>query len=222
MARETSERGDRRAHGPWLLGSVVTLAVLLTVILGWRLHGRARDTACLANLRELGIAVELYAADHGDLLPPARYGAGERVARWPDLVRPYADSLGVGWRCPRDGRAGSAEALSYGLNARLAGARAGAQAGARPLPLHASDDVADVALLADTDGPRSYLIWGSWASADEGRAYGSWLAPRHKRAVPSGPQALAAPPRSWGVNVCYVDGHAQWVWSEKLETAATW
>jgi len=218
MGTTPSGAGAGRSHGPWLLGSMLTAVVVGIAVMGWRLHDRARDTTCLANVRQMGIAIRMYAEDNAGLIAPAAYGAGVAMVRWPDLVDPYARSVGAGWHCPRDRRRPGVRAISYGLNARLAGA---AEA-ARPAALHAETEEADVVLLADTDGPESYLAWGSWTSKEEGARQGSWLAPRHKRAIPSGPGAFAAPPRSWGVNLCFVDGHVQWVWDQALSDTARW
>ena len=70
---------------------------------------RARRTQCLSNVRQLQLAVQMYADDFDGYLPPRAYQAG---AVWPDRLESYFGSRGI-LRCPTD--RGKAE-TSYLLN----------------------------------------------------------------------------------------------------------
>jgi prepilin-type N-terminal cleavage/methylation domain-containing protein len=78
-----------------VIAIVAILAALLLPTLG-RTRASAKRTACSNNLRQLGLAVSLYAADHDGILPPRA-----KDLRWPAQLRPgYQDLRGL--RCPSD------------------------------------------------------------------------------------------------------------------------
>ena len=73
-------------------------------------RAKARQTTCLSNLKQIGLALELYAADSDELLPLANeypappppndgYHQGPPGIR--DVLRPYARNPGV-FHCPSD------------------------------------------------------------------------------------------------------------------------
>lgn len=63
------------------------LAAILIPVVG-RVREHARRAACSSNLHQIGLAIHLYANDHDDRLPTARYGT------WPwDMDREIMDML---------------------------------------------------------------------------------------------------------------------------------
>jgi prepilin-type processing-associated H-X9-DG protein len=70
---------------------------------------RAQAINCMNNVKQLNLALIMYASDHGDRLPPAD--------QWCDLIRPYTGGSTAMFHCPAQppGR------CSYALNASLAG-----------------------------------------------------------------------------------------------------
>jgi prepilin-type processing-associated H-X9-DG protein len=52
-----------------VMAIVAVLTAMLLPVLG-RARSKAEAVVCLSNLRQWGLATQLYAADHGDLLPP--------------------------------------------------------------------------------------------------------------------------------------------------------
>ena len=101
------------------------LAGLLLPALG-KVKGKSRDTYCLNNLRQLGLAVASYAQDYSSRLPAAAENPAipptPPLPRIRDLLSPYvADNAGV-FKCPNDkpnwfGKVGS----SYEWNALVNG-----------------------------------------------------------------------------------------------------
>jgi prepilin-type N-terminal cleavage/methylation domain-containing protein len=101
-----------------VLGVAAVLAAILFPVLSL-LRSRARQSACLSNLRQLHIAFAMYAADHDGDLPPynnvslvAQETPGGRVWHYPprgDLLASslllYTHSRAV-WFCPEDTFAG--------------------------------------------------------------------------------------------------------------------
>lgn len=99
---------------------VLSIIALLTAILLPVLHtarGKARETVCLSNVRQIGIAIALYAHDYDEYYPYAADGADkyagilkgddafkETLANMPflqDALTPYVKNREI-WRCPSD------------------------------------------------------------------------------------------------------------------------
>jgi prepilin-type processing-associated H-X9-DG protein/prepilin-type N-terminal cleavage/methylation domain-containing protein len=135
-----------RRHAFTLIELLVVVAILVVLIgmlmpaIGF-VKAQARSVQCLANLRQIGMAMQGYAADnHGAVAPskvytsstplsPAAYPNG---VHWHDLIQPYADRenangaaenfrKGVLWGCPlwegrSDGFAINTGWTGYGKN----------------------------------------------------------------------------------------------------------
>lgn len=65
-----------------VIAIIAILAALLLPVLG-RAKENGRRTACVSNLKQLGLALALYAADNQDVLPLPQQVA----ARWPEQLR---------------------------------------------------------------------------------------------------------------------------------------
>jgi len=99
-----------------LLVVIAIIAILAAILFPVFAQARekARQTSCLNNCKQLGIALMMYAGDYDDTLPPAKIGAsppfrhncataGEGYplypAFWQDVVAPYTRNRGI-LRCP--------------------------------------------------------------------------------------------------------------------------
>lgn len=81
-----------------VIAIIAILAAILIPTVG-RVRASARASACISNLRQVSQAMHLYAADHGDYLPPVMVPQGW----WVNFVAPY-----IGVRSNN-----TTEALSY-------------------------------------------------------------------------------------------------------------
>jgi len=97
MSESANKRSDR---GRTLLRLCVAVGILIGIIvLFWPnvdgVHPHARRVACVMNLRTLGVALSLYAEEHGGVYPPAD--------KWCDLLTAnYAQERS--FRCPSGGK----------------------------------------------------------------------------------------------------------------------
>jgi len=112
---------DRRQAGLTLLELMLVVAIIcllagLALTVGVRSRERAEMTACAFNLRQLGMALSLYAYDHDGYLPQVSYGAGDPQAKWLAATLPYYGGAREIEQCPAwDARAYGR--LSYVINA---------------------------------------------------------------------------------------------------------
>lgn len=89
-----------------LLCVVVVVAIVAGILFPVLFHARekARQTRCLANLRQIGTALRLYADDHDGVSTAGIYQerrGAPHLAFWYDAIQPYARSREILW-CPSD------------------------------------------------------------------------------------------------------------------------
>ena len=204
----------RPRHGFTLVELLVVMAVI--VILATMLYpgvakarSKANQTVCLSNVRQLSMAILMYAQDYGGRLLPAAQsrldqGAGPETLIWPAYLAPYAQSTEI-FICPEaKGESFYADTwaergrLSIGLNRDLEERTTNT-----PYPLGAIDEPATTILLADstpgdTNSPEKAR--GFQVQADRPPNTKSGIGERH----------------NGGTNVGFLDGHARWYPSSRI------
>ena len=123
----------RRQRGFTLIELLVVIAIILILAailfpVFAKVRAKALQTTCLNNLRQLGVACEMYQSAWGDVLVP--YGAPFAYgSHWPNLIDPYlmqidktsthTDKIGKIYRCPaakEEEEIAFAYKRSYGMN----------------------------------------------------------------------------------------------------------
>lgn len=78
---------------------------------------KARQTACVSNMKQLGLALMQYAEDYDELFPGGN-STSQGSTGWAGQIYSYVKSVGV-YRCPDDANVGSGNWTSYAINQNL-------------------------------------------------------------------------------------------------------
>jgi prepilin-type N-terminal cleavage/methylation domain-containing protein len=145
-----------------LLVVVAIIAVLAAILFPVFAQARekARQTACASNMRQMGLAVLIYAQDYDERLPLAASATATGFLNWHHFVDPYVKNMQI-WVCPsanlpiRDIYGGLV--CHYGfnsvyLNEGVDPANVYTLNNAPGVALAAASEAAQTVLLADTRG----------------------------------------------------------------------
>lgn len=103
---------------------VITIIAILAAIL-FPVYAQAREKArtasCTSNLKQIGLALKMYAQDYDNTNPlmfSGAWGHPETYCRWQEAIQPYAKNTGI-YRCPSgplELDPYSSLPMSYGMN----------------------------------------------------------------------------------------------------------
>ncbi len=147
---KTSITCSRRGFTLIELLVVIAIIAILSAILFpvfQKVRENARRTACLSNLKQLGLAIVQYNQDFDEKEPngASPYGQG---SGWTNEVYPYVKSIAV-FQCPDDSSHGT-RASSYGMNSNFTIGNANPGAAGAQASAHA---------LADFTAPASTVMF---------------------------------------------------------------
>ncbi|MFO7946783.1 MAG: DUF1559 domain-containing protein [Armatimonadota bacterium] len=184
-----------------VIAIIAILAAILFPVFA-RAREKARQSACLNNCKQMGLAFNMYLQDYDETLPFAciRYesaavrpwhGGSSTVHWWPDELFPYVKNHQI-FYCPSNGE----DAIGYGYNVRLG------YYGNHPTR---SGPIYDGVKLADIEYPSQTVC----------------IADRHEGDYPSSSwyrlwNSSMNNPDRWttihngGLNIVFCDGHAKW------------
>ncbi len=200
-----------RARGFTLIELLVVIAIvaILAAILFpvfARAREKARQTSCLANVKELGLAVLMYAQDYDERLPRRDTG-GLRWDRY--ILQPYIKNMGI-IECP------STAVQSYGYNRGLnSDLMAAYQAPSETVVL------CDVKRSYSAAGALAWRGALGWPSLFPATYPGTPLEihqdpPTSDASITSRPAGRPRPIHNEGCNVGWLDGHSKWMKTDKF------
>jgi prepilin-type N-terminal cleavage/methylation domain-containing protein/prepilin-type processing-associated H-X9-DG protein len=110
-ATPVSVRGRRPAAFTLieLLVVIAIIAILAAILFPVfaQARAKARQVACLSNMKQIGTAVMMYSQDYDELIVPSQNGGGTTLVSWPTLIFPYIKNRDV-FVCPAGNEAPSA------------------------------------------------------------------------------------------------------------------
>lgn len=190
-----------------VIAIIAILAAILFPVFG-RAREKARQTACLSNVKQMALAGMMYAQDYDEEVLPlmhAGYGGGTR-AHWPALVMPYVKNEEI-FRCasqsvpPRPLRplAGATDwPQHYGMNRAMF------------LPQRPDGQPFVGLKLAEIKYPADTVLFmdsAAWRNGQYWEWYQGWLMHTSSWWVNS---AFGDNRHNKGANIAFLDGHAKW------------
>jgi len=193
-----------------LLVVIAIIAILASILFPVfsRARAKGRQTACLSNLKQFGLAVDMYAQDYDEMLPPhndneAPYPAYDwRYDTFICRLLPYVKNEQL-YRCPDDRGCypfGTANERwwSYDFNR---GCEYGPQ---QPGWLSVFEDPSDTIILFDGGEPDEGVELTDNNSLDKPESWDQDARAAHTR-------------HNHGLNLLFVDGHAKWRQAESIK-----
>ncbi len=209
-----------------VIAIIALLAAILFPVFA-KAREKARQTTCLSNMKQLGVAVTMYTQDYDE----TQMGYVNSSSNyWPQELSPYVKARAV-WLCPdfSQGLGTSLNSSTYGVNSHVVNSINGTPA---PLTLSAYTRPSGVMLMADSE-------WANTGSPSRNAGCSSFQAGFIKLYCPID-QVPATTPASCaaylaktdgvdfrhsdGANVLFVDTHAHWQPKSNImlvETAAS-
>ncbi|MFO7947690.1 MAG: prepilin-type N-terminal cleavage/methylation domain-containing protein [Armatimonadota bacterium] len=188
-----------------VIAIIAILAAILFPVFA-RAREKARQSACLSNLKQMGLACLMYVQDYDEMSPAARMYGG---LNWYQFLQPYMKNTGI-LVCPSMKQYGGGKTLGYSFNTGM-----GYWIGHpdRSGPAYEGVPIAGVLVPAETPWVCDACMWYSHLPDLDVCSY----------ALPS--YSSDARAECWplvhngGRNLVLVDGHAKWMRWEAFRDA---
>jgi prepilin-type N-terminal cleavage/methylation domain-containing protein/prepilin-type processing-associated H-X9-DG protein len=193
-----------------VIAIIAILAAILFPVFA-KAREKARQSSCLSNCKQLGLAFMQYCQDYDEMIPlVAHYGTaspygGYSYICYPGLLNPYVKNTQV-WRCPSRGGAGTAEMYimgpypHYGYGCSLYRAT-------RPHEWTSGFCNTTWSSLGSMQTPATHVVF---AEASNNGVTDTTYGGLRSRPGALGDNHYNAFPHNEGRNIVFADGHAKW------------
>jgi prepilin-type N-terminal cleavage/methylation domain-containing protein/prepilin-type processing-associated H-X9-DG protein len=218
-----------------LLVVIAIIAILAAILFPVFAQARekARQTACLSNMKQIGTGMMMYAQDYDETFPPGRYYFGSDAWTWDHYIGPYVQKSGAVVYgqgnnaylvCPSDGTARLTTTSGKRSYAIPMSAITEADFAWKAETYIGSFYITEGRTLAQFPAPAGTILVAEAPLNNNriGNNTGFRVASPNAQLPPAGanpPVAGAKPSHSEGWNYAFADGHAKWFRPE--QTAAT-
>jgi prepilin-type N-terminal cleavage/methylation domain-containing protein/prepilin-type processing-associated H-X9-DG protein len=185
-----------------VIAIIAILAAILFPVFA-RAREKARQSSCLNNMKQLGLALRMYVDDYDETMIPYCTSPPGMSETWPKLILPYVKNYAV-YDCPSVLTAGrfdgvSSYSVSYGGNVF-----------AMTYPLNVW-----LYRMSDFTRPAETCMLGDSCRAHPTDPYvmdyaNHYLVQLHPLATHSSNRGKWACRHNMGANCAYADGHAKW------------
>ena len=190
-----------------VIAIIAILAAILFPVFA-RAREKARQTSCLSNSKQLGLAFLQYCQDYDDAVPlVAHYGGTNPYSgsyqTYQTLLMPYIKNVQI-WHCPSRGGAGATDAYIMGAYPHYGYVCAFFRA-TRPNEWGSGFCDTTYANLAKVEKPAEMPVFGEASAlgvSDD--TYGG------QRIAPGNKDYYNTFPHNGGRNLILCDGHAKW------------
>jgi len=180
-----------------VIAIIAILAAILFPVFA-RAREKARQTSCLSNVKQLGIAFICYTQDYDERLPLAPDAGIYSYLWWDHSLTPYIKNTQI-YVCPSD----TSRTCGYGYNYRHLRSTAGTGVGIS---------------IAEIDRPAErYLIMDGYSHC----VYCPFCWPDPAAEGPYGNNWYIAKRHNEGSNVNFGDGHAKWLSNQTIVSWTT-
>lgn len=214
-----------------LLVVIAIIAILAAILFPVFAQARekARATTCLSNLKQIGLAMTMYAQDYDEVFPPGRYWFGADAWTWDHYIGPYAQKSGAQLygqgknaylECPSDGTPRTTTGSGKRSYAIPMSAVANADLAWKGETYTGSYYITEGRSMAQFPAPASTILVAEAPLNNNriGHNTGFRVAAPFMQLPPAGanpPAAGAKPSHSEGWNYAFADGHAKWYRPER-------
>ncbi len=193
-----------------VIAIIAILAAILFPVFA-RARERARQTACLSNVRQLNLAVQMYAQDYDEKLPPVMYltdgaveypdGSTDAWGLWPAIIFPYVNNIDI-FNCPSSAWRWGGERTTrgnYGANRNISGGHwgdPGTPPSIEPMSLGQLTEPSSTILITETHSTGNHQSFYTQRSIGmDGDQIRNIIPARHNE----------------GANIGLADGSTRWV-----------
>ncbi len=216
MRRQTARTGFTLIELLVVIAIIAILAAILFPVFA-RAREKARQTSCLSNMKQIGLAAMMYSQDYDELVAPSRiwnYAGDWRHEYWPTLLQAYASNTQI-FLCPSQAGTYSVavpgKVLSWADTSTWFTVNYGSNLQVMNCTYWFSTMVsmaqirypAETVLLADADWTQS---------TDDYAGSNSW----HLHYPYWHPSQFIPARHNGGANIVFADGHAKW-WTVQLD-----